>query len=79
MIGSHALKIALSFNKLVFFQNPDDKFLFESQGIVMSKKSRIVNGSGVNLEKFRVSQLPAEPVFLCMARLIKSKGILEYA
>jgi len=79
MIGSYSLKIALSLNKLVFFQNPDDKMLFESHGIVINQKSRIVNGSGVNLEKFRVTKLPSEPIFLCMARLIKSKGILEYA
>ena len=38
-----------------------------------------VNGSGVNLEKFSFSDLPPEPIFLCMARLIKSKGLLEYA
>ena len=78
-IGSLALRIALRFNKLVFFQNPDDQALFVKNNIVLSQKTKLVNGSGVNLDKFSVSPLPSEPVFLCMARLIKSKGLEEFA
>jgi len=78
-LGSLALKMSLHFNKLIFFQNPDDKFLFERKKIASPKKTRLVNGSGVNLEKFVVTKLPSKPIFLCMARLIKSKGILEFA
>ncbi|MDA9344697.1 glycosyltransferase family 4 protein [Gammaproteobacteria bacterium] len=78
-IGSLALRAALHFNRLVFFQNPDDKFLFESQHITHPRKTRLVNGSGVNLDTFKVTQLPEQPIFLCMARLIKSKGIIEFA
>ena len=78
-IGSLALRIALRFNKLVFFQNPDDQALFLKNNIVLSQKTKLVNGSGVNLDKFSVSPLPSEPVFLCMARLIKSKGLEEFA
>ena len=79
LIGSLALRIALRFNKLVFFQNPDDQALFLKNNIVLSQKTKLVNGSGVNLDKFSVSPLPSEPVFLCMARLIKSKGLEEFA
>ena len=78
-IGSLALRIALRFNKLVFFQNPDDQALFLKNNIVLSQKTKLVNGSGVNLDKFSVSPLPSEPIFLCMARLIKSKGLEEFA
>ena len=78
-IGSLALRIALRFNKLVFFQNPDDQALFLKNNIVLSQKTKLVNGSGVNLDKFSLSPLPAEPIFLCMARLIKSKGLEEFA
>tara|TARA_B110000003_G_scaffold236118_1_gene240636 strand:- start:48 stop:1169 length:1122 start_codon:yes stop_codon:yes gene_type:complete len=78
-IGSLALKLALNFNKLVFFQNPDDKDLFVRNNIVKPHQAKLVNGSGVNLEKFLFSPLPSEPIFLCMARLIKSKGLMEYA
>ena len=78
-VGSLTLRIALRFNKLVFFQNPDDQTLFLKNNIVLSQKTKLVNGSGVNLDKFSVSPLPSEPVFLCMARLIKSKGLEEFA
>jgi len=78
-IGSLTLRLALRFNKLVFFQNPDDQALFVKNNIVLSQKTKLVNGSGVNLDKFSVSPLPSEPVFLCMARLIKSKGLEEFA
>ena len=79
LIGSLALRIALRFNKLVFFQNPDDQALFLKNNIVLSQKTKLVNGSGVNLDKFSVSPLPSQPIFLCMARLIKSKGLEEFA
>jgi glycosyltransferase involved in cell wall biosynthesis len=78
-IGSLALRIALRFNKLVFFQNPDDQALFLKNNIVLSQKTKLVNGSGVNIDKFSLSPLPSEPIFLCMARLIKSKGLEEFA
>jgi len=78
-IGSLALRLALRFNKLVFFQNPDDQALFLKNNLVLSQKTKLVNGSGVNLDKFSVSPLPPEPIFLCMARLIKSKGLEEFA
>jgi glycosyltransferase involved in cell wall biosynthesis len=78
-IGSLFLRIALRFNKLVFFQNPDDQALFLKNNIVLSQKTKLVNGSGVNLDKFSLSPLPSEPIFLCMARLIKSKGLEEFA
>ncbi len=79
LIGLNALKIALRFNRLVFFQNPDDKSLFIRKKIVNPKLVKQVNGSGINLNKFKVSPLPSAPIFLCMARLIKSKGLIEYA
>ena len=78
-IGSLALRLALRFNKLVFFQNSDDQALFLKNNLVLSQKTKLVNGSGVNLDKFSVSLLPPEPIFLCMARLIKSKGLEEFA
>ena len=77
--ASILLKIGLKFNKLVFFQNPDDEKLFIENRIINTNKSRIVNGSGVNLKKFNLEPLPSSPIFLTMARLIKSKGLIEFA
>ncbi len=62
----------------VFFQNNDDKNDFEKNGLVKRDKTVVINGSGVNLEKFQPVPFPAEPAFLFIGRLIKDKGILEY-
>ena len=78
-IGSILLRLGLKFNKIVFFQNPDDKKLFIENKIINNNKTRMVNGSGVNLNKFQSESLPSSPIFLTMARLIKSKGLMEYA
>ncbi len=73
-------KCALKHNQVVFFQNPDDLHLFVDKGIVpKAVKPVLVNGSGVNIEKFALATPKLSPVtFLLMGRLIKDKGILEY-
>lgn len=73
------LKIALKYNKTVFFQNPDDKDLFTDKHLLTSpEQACIVNGSGVDLNYYSRQQLPAQTSFLLISRLIKSKGIIEY-
>jgi glycosyltransferase involved in cell wall biosynthesis len=71
-------KIACSCSKKVFFQNNDDKNEFVRNGLINADKTVIINGSGVNLEKFHPVPLPSEPAFLFIGRLIKDKGIMEY-
>ncbi|WP_432356948.1 glycosyltransferase family 4 protein [Sporosarcina sp. UB5] len=65
-------------SKKVFFQNQDDKNEFIKNGLIKENKTVIINGSGVDLEKFRPTQFPEEPAFLYIGRLIKDKGIMEY-
>ncbi|HBT63286.1 MAG TPA: glycosyltransferase family 1 protein, partial [Ruminococcaceae bacterium] len=71
-------KIACCFNKAVFFQNDDDRREFVNNRIIAKNKTIIINGSGVNLEKFKPTALPDTPAFLFIGRLIKDKGIIEY-
>ncbi len=71
-------KTALKHNKKVFFQNIDDVLLFSSLGIVPREKTVIINGSGVDIERFSVKPLPDNFAFLNISRLIKDKGIVEY-
>ncbi len=71
-------KIALKYNKNVFFQNPDDVLLFCSMGIVPEKKAIIINGSGVDVDRFSKKPLPERFAYLIISRLIKDKGIIEY-
>lgn len=70
--------LACKASKKVFFQNNDDKNVFINYGLIKEEKVVIINGSGVNLEKFKPEPLPETPAFLFIGRLIKDKGILEY-
>lgn len=70
--------VACKCSKKVFFQNQDDKNEFIQNGLVKDNKTVIINGSGVDLEKFKPTQIPEEPAFLYIGRLIKDKGIMEY-
>jgi len=78
-LGILGFKLALRLNEKVFFQNPDDCKLFCDLKMVNKHRSYLVNGSGVDLEKFSMQSMPDKPIFLCMSRLIKSKGLIEYA
>lgn len=62
----------------IFFQNSDDVKLFTDNKIIKKEKTVILNGSGVNLEKFTQKPLPDGNTFLCISRLIKDKGVYEY-
>lgn len=74
-------RAALSRNKAVIFQNPDNISLFKKLKLVAKDQEiQMVNGSGVNVEKYRFSQPPTEPFrFLLIGRLIPEKGVREYA
>lgn len=71
-------KAACKCSKKVFFQNNDDKDEFISNRLVDASKTIIINGSGVNLDKFQSVPLPEKAAFLFIGRLIKDKGIMEY-
>lgn len=72
-------RLALSKNEKVFFQNPDDASTFEKLKIIKRSQEFLVNGSGVNIERFSFTPLPDGPVtFLLIARLIWDKGIKEF-
>lgn len=65
----------------VFFQNPDDRALFQSLALVPGPdRAVMINGSGVDLDAFRPTPLPEGPAsFLLIARLLEDKGVREYA
>jgi len=72
-------KSSLSHSACVFFQNPDDLSLFKSLGIVKKETvCKVVNGSGVNVQRFSLVPVSNAPNFLLIARLLKDKGIREY-
>lgn len=62
----------------VIFQNGDDIEQLVSDRYLPREKAMKVNGSGVNMDRFVKTELPAEPVFLMVSRIIREKGVLEY-
>ena len=71
-------RLSLRRSPSVFFQNQDDAAFFVDNRIVSSDRIVFLNGSGVNLEKFARQPLPKAFGFLCVSRLIRDKGVLEY-
>jgi glycosyltransferase involved in cell wall biosynthesis len=64
---------------LAFFQNPDDQQLFIARGIIEAERTRLVPGSGVDLDRFEAMPLPAgPPVFLLVGRMLRDKGVAEF-
>ena len=63
----------------VFFQNEENRGIFQKMGIT-AKKTRMVMGSGVSLEKHTYEPYPAREKthFLFVGRVMKERGILEY-
>ncbi|WP_171406570.1 glycosyltransferase family 4 protein [Acinetobacter cumulans] len=77
--------LAIRKSNAVIFQNSDDIKLFRENNLIGSLNNIfLVNGSGVNLNKFFKSPLKLDsnkeisPSFLMVARLLKDKGIYEY-
>ncbi len=87
-------RLALTRSKRIFFQNPDDYRQFVEKGLTQAEKCAVLPGSGVDLQRFQPTVLPSlQPsarghsqnangrrfVFLLMARLLKDKGVQEFA
>lgn len=80
LAASLLYRAAFKRSDLIIFQNPDDRTLFrELRLIPRNRRSEIVNGSGVDLAHFFPAPVPEEPSFLMIARLLKDKGIREFA
>ncbi|WP_257313127.1 glycosyltransferase family 4 protein [Geothrix fuzhouensis] len=73
-------RLALRRCRGVLFQNEDDLAFFREEGLLPEgKASRIVNGSGVDLDHFAPAPLPDGPAsFLFVGRLLRDKGLQEY-
>ena len=71
-------KKAFKYNKKVIFQNQDDIDEFVERKYVKRDKCELVNGSGVNMERFKRTPLPKENIFLMVSRVLKEKGVVEY-
>ena len=71
-------RLSLRKSPSVFFQNQDDASFFVDNKIVSSDKIVFLNGSGVNLDQFAKQPFPKMFGFLCVCRILRDKGVLEY-
>lgn len=72
-------KVAFKKARYVFFQNDDNMQVFLDNKIVKKEQVKRVNGSGVDLEKFKYLEYPKDTInFLFISRILKEKGIDNY-
>ena len=74
-------RISLTQSEKVFFQNRDDNRLFIDEGLVDSKITSILPGSGVDLQRFYFTPLRVAKEnfrFLLVARMLWDKGVGEF-
>ena len=63
----------------VIFQNPDDRQLLLDSGALVFEQSRLIRGSGVDLESYRyLPESDGVPVVVMAARLLRDKGVYEF-
>ena len=72
-------KAALKKAKTVFFENTANRDVFLKEKIVPEEKTCVLNGAGVNLERYRVTEYPDGDTtrFLFIGRVMKEKGVDE--
>tara|TARA_X000000368_G_C23046974_1_gene719570 strand:- start:572 stop:2836 length:2265 start_codon:yes stop_codon:yes gene_type:complete len=74
-------KFALKGARRVIFHNSENRNLFVEKGIISESRTSVVNGSGVNIDKFNFERAIEKKniKFLCISRLLGEKGLREYA
>lgn len=72
-------KAGLKKAKVVFFENAENRQIFLNEHIVREPQTCLLNGAGVNLEHYAVTEYPAgdETKFLFIGRVMKEKGVDE--
>ncbi|XOV82920.1 MAG: glycosyltransferase family 4 protein [bacterium] len=64
----------------VIFQNSEDQREFISHGIVRREQTILIRGSGVDLNAYHPGEEnTGPPVFLLVARMLREKGVMEFA
>lgn len=73
-------QFALKKAKVVFFENAENMQVFLDGGIIKKEQAKLLNGAGVNLQKFSVLPYPedsGETRFLFIGRVMAEKGVDE--
>ena len=78
LIMSMLYKAAFWSCDVAIFQNSNDADEFVQRHLVNREKCVVVNGSGVNMDRFPVAEFPPKVTFFMLSRVMYSKGIREY-
>lgn len=79
-VAAFLYRLAIARSDVVLFQNRDDQQMFRELAVLPAgKDSAVVDGSGVDVDHFAPAPLPAGTAFLMIARLLRDKGIREFA
>lgn len=78
LVSCTLYKVALRHTQTVFFLNGEDKQEFVTRRLVPEEKCRVIPGIGVDLERFACRPVTNQRTFLMVARMLKTKGVLEY-
>ena len=66
-------------NSIVICQNNDDLNLIRSMSDLPLSKFILIKGSGVDLNKFKPSDIPSKtPIIMFPSRILKDKGVMEF-
>ena len=78
---SHLYRWSLRGSARVFFQNNHDRDLFLRRRLVREEQAKVIPGSGIDLDRFRpiAKRADAPFRFLFVGRLLRDKGLVEYA
>lgn len=78
-IVTRMYKVACKRAKVVFFENEENRQIFIREKIVKESQTHRLNGAGVNLDKYQVTEYPeGEKIkFLFMGRVMAEKGVNE--
>ena len=77
-VVSNGYRKSFRFAEKVFFLNDDDKGEFIKRKLIKEEQCERINGIGVNLSEFEYKPLKNTNTFLMVARMIETKGVLEY-
>lgn len=73
-------KIALKKARVIFFENEENQQIILNAGIIRKEQAYLLNGAGVDLERFSCQPYPEENErirFLFIGRIMKEKGVDE--
>lgn len=78
-VATKLYKLGCKRAKVVFFENSENRQIFIDEHIVRECQTCLLNGAGVNLKHYKVTDYPAgdKTKFLFIGRVMKEKGVDE--